>query len=152
MATLPRLELHPDHEREIREHGQRAFPDECCGFLIGRDRDDVRRIDVILAATNDRNSGERHHRFTIPPEAFVSATREARRLDLDVLGFYHSHPNAPARPSQYDLEHAWPVYSYLIVSVRDRRADDMTCWVMRNDRTRFDEQTVTAMQASENGR
>lgn len=143
MVTPSRLVIQPAHEREIHGHGQRAFPDECCGFLIGQDRDGVRRIEAVLAANNNRDDRERHHRFTIPPEAFISATREARRLDLDVLGFYHSHPNAPARPSQYDLEHAWPVYSYLIVSVLDRRADDMTCWVMRNDRTRFDEQTVT---------
>ena len=149
MVRLSRLEIQPAHDRELREHGQRAFPDECCGFLIGQDRDGVRRIDMIQSASNDRGDRERHHRFTIPPEAFVKATREARRRELEVLGFYHSHPNAPARPSEYDLEHAWPIYSYLIVSVLDRCAGDMTCWVMRDDRSRFDEQIVTVAHTPE---
>lgn len=149
MVTPARLEIQPTHDRDIREHGQHSFPDECCGFLLGQDQDGLRRIESVLPADNDRDDGERHHRFTIPPESFVSVSREARRRGLDVLGFYHSHPNAPARPSEYDLEYAWPVYSYLIVSVLDHRAEELTCWVMRDDRSQFDEQIVIVTQPPE---
>lgn len=136
------LQLTSDHEQAIREHGQRAFPHECCGFLLGRDDADARRIVKVIAAVNDRGEEELHNRFTIPPEAFMRADKQARAEKLDILGFYHSHPDAPARPSAYDLEHAWPVYSYVIVSVEDGKSAQMTCWVLQDDRSKFDEQTI----------
>jgi proteasome lid subunit RPN8/RPN11 len=136
------LHIQPDHDRAIRDHGRRAFPHECCGFLLGRDGDGGRIIDRVIPATNSRGEEELHNRFTITPEAFMAADKAARAAKLDVLGFYHSHPNAPARPSAYDLDHAWPVYSYIIVSVRDGEPREMTSWVLRDDRSGFDEQGI----------
>ena len=137
-----RLQLRPDHERAIRSHGRRAYPHECCGFLLGRDEDDVRQIVNAIPATNDRGEEELHNRFTISPEAFMHADRAARSAELDILGFYHSHPNAPAKPSPYDLEHAWPVYSYIIVSVEDGEPKEMTSWVLETDRSKFNQQEI----------
>ena len=137
------LQLNTNDEQAIRAHGQRAFPQECCGFLLGRDDVDVRRIVRVVPAVNDRGEEEKHNRFTISPEAFLHADRAARSTQLDILGFYHSHPNSPAKPSLYDLEHAWPVYSYIIVSVSDGDPAEMTCWVLDNDRSKFNRQKLT---------
>ena len=135
-----RIELQSDHDLLIRAHARRAFPHECCGFLLGRDEDGTRKIARVMEALNSRGEEELHNRFTITPDAFMRADKTARSEQLDILGFYHSHPNAPARPSPYDLDHAWPVYSYIIVSVRDGEPAEMTSWVLKDDRTGFDEQ------------
>ena len=140
------IELQREHDQAIRAHGREAFPQECCGFLLGRDEAGVRRIVEVAAAVNLRGERELHNRFTISPEAFMAAEKRARASRLEILGFYHSHPNAPARPSQYDLEHAWPVYSYVIVSVRDGEPQQMTCWVLADDRSGFDEQRITVAE------
>ena len=71
----------------------------------------------------------------------TSAT--ATELKVDLLGFYHSHPDHPARPSQYDLDHAWPFFSYIIVAVRAGTPEDMTSWRLREDRSAFDEESLT---------
>jgi proteasome lid subunit RPN8/RPN11 len=136
------IQLQPEHDKAIRAHGVDAFPHECCGFLLGYDADDVRRIVRVTEAVNRRGAPEKHNRFTISPEAFLQAEKTARAEKLDVLGFYHSHPNAPARPSQYDVDHAWPVYSYIIVSVRDGVPEAMTSWVLQEDRSGFDPQPI----------
>ncbi len=137
------LQLKSEHDDAIRGHAQRAYPHECCGFLLGRDDDQARRIVRVVEAQNDRGDSQLHNRFTITPEAFMRVDKAARAEKLDVLGFYHSHPNAPARPSTYDLEYAWPVYSYIIVAVADGKSAKMTCWLLRDDRGRFDEQPIT---------
>ena len=94
---------------------------------------------------NDREDGARHNRFSISPEAYMQSEKEARRCEMDIIGFYHSHPNAPARPSQYDLDHAWPWYSYVIVSVMDGVAVDMTSWILEEDRSAFAGEDVKVM-------
>ena len=136
------LHLKPEHDTAIREHGQRAFPHECCGFLIGKTEDGAGRVVEAIPALNSRGEEELHNRFTITPRAFMQADKAARARKLDIVGFYHSHPNAPARPSQYDLDHAWPVYAYVIVSVLEGEPTDMTSWLLKEDRSAFDEQTI----------
>ena len=117
--------------------------------MLGHVDGEVRRVARLMQAENDRLDDEQHNRFTITPQAFMRAERGARKEGLKLLGFYHSHPNAPARPSAYDLEHAWPWYSYVIVSVRDGRADVMTSWVLRDDRSRFDEEPIARSDVEE---
>ncbi len=136
------LQLQPDHDHAIRAHAQRAYPQECCGFLLGKDDSDHRVITKVIAGVNARGEEEQHNRFTISPEAFMRADKTARADRLDVLGFYHSHPDAPARPSAYDLEHAWPVYSYIILAVADGEPTEMTCWLLRDDRSGYDQQPI----------
>ena len=89
------IHLLPDHDEFIREQGAQAFPHECCGFMLGHDIDDIRQIEKVIPATNIRGQEELHNRFTISPEAFMKADKAARAEKLDILGFYHSHPDAP---------------------------------------------------------
>lgn len=136
------LHLEAEQDAAIRAHGREAFPEECCGFLMGRTGEGPRRVVRVLREENEREAEARHNRFSISPEAFMKTDRAARREGLDIVGFYHTHPNAPARPSKYDLDHAWPVYAYVILSVREGEPVDMTSWVLREDRSAFDEQPI----------
>ena len=110
--------------------------------MLGRFADDAAQVHIVLPAENIRGGEEQHNRFTISPRDFMRAEKAARAQGLDIVGFYHSHPDHPARPSAYDLEHAWPVYSYAIVSVLAGRDDLLTSWVLKEDRSAFDEQPV----------
>jgi len=138
MAELE-LVLGPGVEATIRRHGRETYPDECCGALIGRG------IDVGHAAglPNTTEEGPRR-RFLVRPVDYQEAEKEARQLGGDLLGFYHSHPDAPARPSQYDLDHAWPTFWYVIVAVERGQPAAMTVWQLKDDRSRFEEGRLKA--------
>jgi len=131
------LILRAAHTERVHAHLCRAYPEEGCGVLLGRDRDGVREVEGIFELDNQREDS-RHNRYVISPEQFLRAEQEARATGLDVLGFYHSHPDHPARPSAFDLEHAWPWYSYVIVSVEQGRVADMRSWRLRDDRAAFE--------------
>ncbi|MEO8075780.1 MAG: cysteine synthase [Acidobacteriota bacterium] len=122
----------------IRDHGARAYPDECCGALIGTDSGDV----VEAFALSNTTSGERRRRFLIGPDEYRAADARAAELGSDVIGFYHSHPNHPAVPSAFDLEHAWPNLSYVIVSVREGVPKEARSWRLLGDRSGYDEETL----------
>lgn len=136
------INLSNELERAIREHGEETFPNECCGFMLGTANGDSRNVAELLPAYNDREEEAQYNRFLITSEAFMKGEKAARAKNLDIVGFYHSHPNAPARPSQYDLDHAWPWYSYVIVSIVDKTADKMTSWILAEDRTAFQEEEI----------
>lgn len=141
------LELTQQHRSEIEEHGRRAFPHECCGFLLGRTEGQTRRVAKTLPATNERGEEERHNRFTITPVASLKAEKAARAEGLDIVGHYHSHPDAPARPSEYDLAHAtWPGYSFVIVSVRGGEPAELRSWLLSESRDRFDPEQIETIQ------
>ena len=123
----------------IRAHGSETYPNECCGALIGRDG----AVSQTLALPNMTDEGPRT-RFRVTPNDYRAAERRAAELGAELLGFYHSHPDHPARPSQYDLDHAWPFFSYVIVSVRDGVSGDMTAWRLREDRSAFDQEELNA--------
>ena len=95
---------------------------------------------AIVALPNTTDEGPRR-RFMVRPSDYQLAERRATELGGELLGFYHSHPDHPARPSQYDLDHAWPTFAYIIVAVarRRRREADMTVWYLQEDRSRFEE-------------
>lgn len=118
----------------IRQHGADTFPDECCGALIVVD-------DVVVEAVRMENTTTdgAARRFRIAPDAYLVAERRARDRGGSLAGFYHSHPNAPARPSAYDLEHAWPNLIYIIISVRAGVPEDIRVWHLRHDRSGYDE-------------
>jgi len=130
---------------EIRCHGEESFPDECCGFLIGTRTDAAKTVEDVRRTANEMATS-RQTRFLISPEAYMDAEKHAQQKGWQVLGFYHSHPNHPARPSAHDLEQAWPWYSYLIVSVQEGRAEEVTSWVMKDDRTQFDPEALEEWQ------
>jgi proteasome lid subunit RPN8/RPN11 len=139
------VRMKPGHLDRIRVHGEAAYPHECCGVLLGRFDGEDKLVEEIRELGNEREDS-RHNRFLITPETLFRCEREARALQLDIIGFYHSHPNAPARPSEFDREHAWPTYSYVIVSVHDGRSEDLTSWVLVGDRSRFEAEPLTAAQ------
>ena len=128
------LVLDPGTGAAIRRHGEETFPHECCGALIGRDG----RVATIVPLPNTTEEGPRR-RFMVRPSDYRLAEQRATELGAALLGFYHSHPDHPARPSQYDLDHAWPTFAYVIVSVMSKAASDMTVWFLKEDRSSFDE-------------
>ncbi|CDM66172.1 Mov34/MPN/PAD-1 family protein [Pyrinomonas methylaliphatogenes] len=137
------ISLEAKHLEEIRAHGERDYPYECCGLLIGEIGEDGRkRVVETLPLSNAREEEAKRNRFLIRPEELLRGERHARARGLEIVGVYHSHPDHPAVPSQYDLEHAWPVYSYIIVSVKKGRADELRSWQMRDDRSQFDEEEI----------
>lgn len=121
----------------IRRHGEEDYPHECCGFLFGTLVDGAQRIVEARRQSNARTES-REMRFLITPEDFRAAEKHARQTGRQMLGIYHSHPDDAARPSDYDREHAWPWYSYLILSVSRGMAGDLNAWQLRDDRSGFD--------------
>ena len=117
----------------IRRHGVETYPNECCGALIGRSG----VVSSTYGLPNTTEEGPRR-RFLVRPQDYRDAERRASEAGGELLGFYHSHPDHPARPSQYDLDHAWPFFSYIIVAVRSGVPEDMTSWRLREDRSTFD--------------
>ena len=132
------LSLQAGTAEAIRQHGIETYPNECCGALIGRDG----VVTATHALPNTTEEGPRR-RFMVRPQDYRTAERRASELGGELLGFYHSHPDHPARPSQYDLDHAWPFFSYIIVSVRAGVPEDMTSWRLREDRSAFDQENFT---------
>ncbi len=129
-----RLTIAPAVAQAIRAHGRETFPHECCGALVGA----VDRVTAAVALPNTTEEGPRR-RFLVRPSDYREAERRATELGGELLGFYHSHPDHPARPSQYDLDHAWPTFAYIIVSVIAGQPDAMTVWYLKEDRSSFDE-------------
>jgi proteasome lid subunit RPN8/RPN11 len=137
MITLANKQL-----TEIRAHGVRDYPYECCGLLLGRFGSDGKLVTETYPISNAREESAKRNRFLITPEELMKGERYAREHDLEVVGFYHSHPDSPAVPSQYDLEHAWPTYSYIIVSTSADRANDLFSWEQEPDRSRFNQEEI----------
>ena len=137
MIFVPKEQLN-----EIREHGVRDYPYECCGLLLGRFGADGKTVTETYPISNAREESAKRNRFLITPEELMRGERYAASRDLEVVGFYHSHPDSPAVPSKYDLEHAWPTYSYIIVSTRADQATDLFSWEQAADRSRFDQEEI----------
>lgn len=134
MADRQRVALGAGVANAVRRHGEETYPHECCGALIGRDG-------VVTAAVPLPNTTEEgpRRRFLVRPSDYRQAEQQATELKGDLLGFYHSHPDHPARPSQFDLDHAWPTFAYVIVAVAAGRSAGMTVWFLQEDRSRFEE-------------
>jgi proteasome lid subunit RPN8/RPN11 len=144
------LLLPPNIEQEIRDHGAADYPNECCGAMLGTDGESGREVTSLFPLINRRDDSPRN-RFSITPEDFRAAERVASERGLDLLGWYHSHPDHPARPSEFDREHAWPWYSYVIVSVEARTPRDLTSWRLEDDRSKFEPEGITATRPTGQG-
>ena len=129
-----RLAVSAAVDQAIRLHGQGTYPHECCGALVGENG----RVTATVALPNTTEEGPRR-RFLVRPSDYRLAEQRASELGGELLGFYHSHPDHPARPSQYDLDHAWPTFAYVIVAVASGAAGDMTVWFLKDDRSSFEE-------------
>lgn len=123
-------------------HAERDYPHECGGMLIGKFEDDKKTVHETFPLENARDEADRHDRILILPKDVLRAERYAREKKLDVVGYYHSHPDDTAIPSQYDLDHALPVWSYVIASVIKGEVIDIRSWEMENDRTRFNSEFI----------
>jgi proteasome lid subunit RPN8/RPN11 len=147
MADAAALWISGHLAEKIRAHGAETYPHECCGALLGRDSSAVlqndrgpgvapREILQLFPLVNRRDDSPRN-RFSVTAEDVLAAEKAARVQGLEVVGWYHSHPDHPARPSQYDQEHAWPWYSYVIVSVAGGKPAEMTSWRLSDDRSEY---------------
>src|SRR5437588_11350995 len=131
------LTIPPAVDASIRRHGQETYPHECCGALVGSGD----RVADVVPLPNTTEEGPRR-RFLVRASDYRLAERRATEMGAELLGFYHSHPDHPSRPSQYDLDHAWPTFAYVIVSVASGTAREMTVWFLKDDRSSFDEGTL----------
>jgi proteasome lid subunit RPN8/RPN11 len=135
--------LLPQHLNEISSHGERDYPYECCGLLLGRfGAETLREVAETYPISNAREEEAKRNRFLIRPGELLRGEEYALGRGFEVIGFYHSHPDHPAVPSQYDLEHAWPVFSYVVVSIKDGQAVDLRSWQMEVDRSKFKEEEI----------
>ncbi len=137
------ITLTPAQVLAIRQHGETDFPHECCGILIGAfGENGAKQVMEVLPISNAREEEAKRNRFLITAEEMMRGEKLAREQGLDVVGFYHSHPDHPAKPSQFDLDHAWPIYSYIIVSVMAGKSADFTSWELDPDRSEFEAEEI----------
>ena len=154
MAVGYQLWMSHDVAERIRRHGAETFPFECCGALLGRDRaftgndgsnqqspEGPREVVQLFPLVNRRDDSPRN-RFAVTAEDVRDAEKAALQHGLDVVGWYHSHPDHPARPSTFDREHAWPWYSYVIVSVIGGAPAEMTSWRLNDDRQDYSPENI----------
>lgn len=144
---------------KIREHGVETYPYECCGALLGTDLDILafdpnensrkisREVLSLFPLINRRDDSPRN-RFAVTADDVREAEKAASAQGLGVIGWYHSHPDHPARPSDFDRDHAWPWYSYIIVSVHTGVPQDMTSWRLKDDRSGYLEEKISPMKVN----
>jgi proteasome lid subunit RPN8/RPN11 len=131
------------HLAAIIAHGEKDYPNECCGLLVGRtDKDGRKVVEETLPIENASPDEARHDRSLITPKDLMRGEKYARSKQLEVVGNYHSHPDWPAEPSQFDLDHAWPTWSYIIASIREGKGSDLLSWELEPDRSRFNAEEI----------
>jgi proteasome lid subunit RPN8/RPN11 len=138
--TIAPLQISEELAARIRAHGVETYPHECCGAILGTDDSD-RIVRDLMPLQNRRNDSPRN-RFEVTPDDVRMAEKTATDKKLDLIGWYHSHPDAPARPSEFDREHAWPWYSYIIVSIQKGEPKDMNSWRLKDDRASYDQEPI----------
>jgi proteasome lid subunit RPN8/RPN11 len=138
------LHMPASFARQIEKEGAAAYPNECCGVMFGREVEGQTRriVERIAPVENAFDAAEQFHRFSITPKQLMQAERDAAAEHRLVLGFYHSHPDHPARPSEYDREHAWPFYSYVIVAIANGVSRDTTSWMLDEKTATFSRQDI----------
>jgi len=136
--------LHIPHQimTKIHNHGEESYPDEGAGLMLGRLEEGERWIESILFLENAREDGARHNRYLITAEDMLQGEKEAEKQGLSIIGIFHSHPDHPNQPSEFDREYAIPWYSYLITSVQAGKAVDSKSWQLRDDRSGFDQEEI----------
>ena len=143
MGTAGTLLLADELARGIRDHGAKGYPNEACGAILGVDGAESREAKALFPLINRRDDSPRN-RFSVDANDVRSAERAAKEQGLELIGWYHSHPDHPAKPSEFDREHAWPWYSYVIVSVAAGQPCEMTSWRLADDRTHFEAEQLAS--------
>lgn len=139
------LELTAEIMAQIQAHGETAYPEEGAGFLLGKVEGQRRVVSAILTLANAREDTARHNRYLLTPQDYLQGEEEAMRSGLDLLGVFHSHPDHPNRPSEYDREWAMPWFSYLITSVIVGQALESRSWRLEEDRSMFREESIAVI-------
>lgn len=127
---------------QIHAHGERAYPEEGVGFLLGELDGEARRVTQLYVAGNAREGDARHNRYLVTPREYLEAEVRADQLGLSLIGVFHSHPDHPNQPSEFDQEWAQPNFSYLITSVNLGAAVDSRSWRLAEDRSGFTEEHI----------
>ena len=139
-----RLKITPDLLDQIHVHGEQAYPGEGAGSLMGTATADSRLVSAILKLPNAREESARHNRYLLTPQDMLRSEQEADRRGLDVIGVFHSHPDHPNRPSEFDRDWAMPWFSYIITSVNNGRAAGSRSWRLTDDRSEFIEEAIVS--------
>lgn len=134
MLLVPRLLMD-----EINAHLEKAYPEEGAGFLVGEEGE----VKKIIALSNAREQGARHNRFLFTPQDYLKAELLAETLGLGLIGVFHSHPDCPNVPSEYDREWAQPFFSYIITRVDHGKAVNSRSWRLQEDRSKYEEEEIT---------
>ena len=136
------IEISQDILNQIHAHGETAYPEEGAGFLLGVASGERRQVTALLGLSNAREDAARYNRYLLTPQDYLRGEAEAARLALDVLGVFHSHPDHPNGPSEFDREWAMPWFSYVITSVQSGHAVESRSWRLAEDRSGFIEETM----------
>ena len=136
------LRLTPDLMQEIHAHGEATYPEEGAGLLLGKTDGNHKLAAAILKLANTREDSARHNRFLLTPQDYLRGEQAAARLGLDVIGVFHSHPDHPNRPSEFDREWAMPWFSYIITTVQEGRATESRSWQLKEDHSAFFEEQM----------
>ena len=137
-----KLSISQELLNKIRDHGESSYPDEGAGLLLGSAENDHHVVESILPLNNAREASARHHRYLITAEDMLHGEEVAAERDQSIVGIFHSHPDHPDQPSEYDRENAIPWYSYLITSVRNGQAQGSKSWRLADDRSAFRQETL----------
>jgi proteasome lid subunit RPN8/RPN11 len=132
----------------IYAHGEESYNEECCGALFGFNKDYGKDIKEIMKFKNEKDEN-RQNRYLISPEEYLIAEKAAKEKNLELIGFYHSHPDHPAVPSKFDTDHAFPWFIYIIVSVQNGKAADLRGWVLEENREKFNEEIIEQIKLTE---
>jgi proteasome lid subunit RPN8/RPN11 len=137
------LSLSDEVLAQIHAHGQESYPEEGAGFLLGADSGNgSRAVTSIFPLINSREHEARHNRYLITPEDYLKAELMADKLGLSLIGVFHSHPDHPNRPSEFDREWAQPFFSYIITNVNEGQAIESRSWRLTEDRSKFEEEEL----------
>ena len=133
-----------EHLKQINKHGEKTYNEECCGALLGEVNGEAHNVVELIEFYNERGEN-RERRYLITPEQYRKSEQTADDKGLELLGFYHSHPDHPSKPSQFDTDHALPWFLYMIVSVQKGKAEKLTSWKLKEDRSEFEEQKINVV-------
>lgn len=150
------LKLHLDHIQIIRTHAESAYPQECCGIMLGKMADGGKTLVEVWQTENVWSAeaayypdgvGTTSNQYAIAPAVLLQAQRQARDRYLEIIGIYHSHPDHPAMPSEFDRVYAWQQYSYIIVSVQKSKAWELLCWSL-DERHQFQPEEIVTIESA----
>ncbi|OGO27275.1 MAG: hypothetical protein A2Z16_05970 [Chloroflexi bacterium RBG_16_54_18] len=136
------LFISPAALSQLQQHGEAAYPEEGAGLILGLDTGGRKLVTKLIMLDNTREAGVRHNRYLLKPEDYLLAETEAAKLGVDVLGVFHSHPDHPDQPSEFDRENALPAFTYIITSVNGGKAAGSRSWRLSENRTGFEEEPI----------